>query len=144
MSNKVYIASYNILLDNVNPALNSAFLLQSVGREIKIRSISVTWRLFNETTGAVIPWRSCTNHTFTLRVNPLRPEVGNPFLPDTGTVPERNIYIFEPGTFYYDCFYMENELYFTLNVTNLIAATNNVRQNISIIIETEENTMFQQ
>jgi hypothetical protein len=142
MSNKVYIASYNLLLDNVNPALNSEFTLQSVGREIKIRSIAVTWRMFNETTGLVIPFDNCVNHTFTLRVNPLRPEIGHPFWPNSGTVPGRNIYIMGPGAYYFDCFYIANELYFTLNVTNLIAATDNVRQNISVIVETEEKTIF--
>jgi len=143
MSNRVYIASFNTTLTPATPVLNSTFRIESPGREIKIKSITVTWFMYNTTTLQVMPWRSQVTQSFLLRVNPLQPDIGYAFTPTGGTVPQRNIYISEPAAYHFDGFFMANELRFELSIFNH-PATENVIHRLSVIVETEEQTMFNQ
>lgn len=143
MANRVYIASFNTTLTPASSVLNSQFRIESPGREIKIRSITVTWWMYDITAIALIPWRSNTTQNFLLRVNPVQPDIGYAFTPTGGTAPQRNIFIFEPGTFHFDGFFCANELRFELNITNSPAA-NDIIHRVTIIVETEEQAMFNQ
>lgn len=90
-----------------------------------------------------MPWRSQTTQSFLLRVNPLQPEIGYAFTPTGGTTPARNIFIFEPASYHFDGFFMSNELRFELNVTNS-PAVDQIIHRITIIVDTEEQTIFNQ
>lgn len=90
-----------------------------------------------------MPWRSQSTQSFLLRVNPVQPDIGYAFAPTGGTAPQRNVYIFEPAALHFDGFFASNELRFELNVTNS-PAVDDIIHRISIIVETEEQTVFNQ
>jgi hypothetical protein len=73
----------------------------------------------------------------------LQPDIGYAFTPTGGTTPARNIFIFEPASYHFDGFFMANELRFELNVTNS-PAVDQIIHRITIIVDTEEQTMFNQ
>jgi len=97
--------------------------------------------MYDTTTLAVLPWRSQNTQSFSLRVNPLQPDIGYAFTPMGGTIPQRNIYISEPIAYYFDSFFIANELRFELSIFNH-PAINNVIHRLSVIVETEEQTMY--
>lgn len=143
MSNRVYIASFNTTLTPATPVLDSIFRIESPGREIKIKSITVTWRMYDTTTLQILPWRVETTQSFILRVNPLQQDIGYAFTHTGGTVPQRIINITEPASYHFDGFFIANELRLELSIFNH-PATNNVIHMLSVIVETEEQTMFNQ
>lgn len=148
MSNKVYTAAYSITL-GAGLTFVSNFSIQSVGREISIKSISTDWRITDALTGAVLPWRTISDQIFTLIIgnfglNPV--QIASNFRQISGTAPAFNgntFRITEPRQITFNSFFVPNELPLSLQINNLNVANDYVHD-VSIIIETQEETMFRQ
>lgn len=143
--NRVFTANYALTIA-AGATLTSNFSIQSVGREIQIRSITVDWQIMNTLTGAIIPWRSVTDQLLNLIIGNfgLTPiQIGSAFLQTGGTGPAFNgntFRITEPRQILFNSFFIANELPLSLQVNNLAAAERD--HNISVIIETSEKTLF--
>lgn len=145
-ANNVYTAAYSFTL-NGGLTFVSNFSIQSVGREIWIKSIAVDWNITDTITGVKIPWRTVTDQILTLIVGDfgLNPQqIAKSFRQTGGTPPAFNgntFRISEPQQLKFNSFFVSNELPLSLQINNLNAA--NARDhNISILIETQEKTMF--
>ena len=144
--NKVYTALYSFTL-NSGLTFTSNFSIQSVGREISVRSISLDWQITNSVTGVKIPWRTVTDQVLNLIIGNfgLTPvSIASSFKQTGGTAPSFNgttFRISEPKQLIFNSFFVANELPFSLQINNLSAA-NNFGHDVSIMIETDEKTMF--
>jgi len=145
-ANNVYTAAYSFTL-NAGLTFVSNFSIQSVGREIWIKSIAVDWNITDTITGIKIPWRTVTDQILTLIVGNfgLNPQQIAKSFRQTGGVPPafsgNTFRISEPQQLKFDSFFVSNELPLSLQINNLNAASDR-DHNISILIETQEKTMF--
>jgi hypothetical protein len=142
MANKVYTASWQEVI-NAGISFASNFSIQSVGREIKIRSIFLSWSILDTVTGLQVPWRVSGGHQMLLTLANTGPLIGNAFriIGGGGPYAQGNIIrITEPGQILFDAFYVANEVLITLQLNNLSAVI--CQHDVTLIIETEEKTMF--
>lgn len=142
MANKVYIASFNATLNTITPALNSSWVLQSPGREIRLKSVTLTWSIKELLNNYNVPWESCTDQNLLLRIGMFQPDIGYAVENIVGTIPQRNIYISEPTVMHFNSFFVVNTMNFEINVTNLSVLNIPHQHSITILIETSEKTIF--
>lgn len=141
-SNKVYSCNYSTLV-NAGNTFVSTLLLQSVGRQIKIKSISLDWQMINNTTGQYISPEQNTTQGLRLTIDPGTTKIASPFIvganPPTTNGTQLIMYI--PGQKQFDCFFIVDNINLTLQIDN-VSAADNYLHDVCIIVETEEQTNF--
>jgi hypothetical protein len=143
MPNRVYTAIYSEVLA---PGFNfiSTFQILSPGRELRIRSISLDWMITNPITNIKVPVGINTEQYLKLTVGNYLNDIANGFINITNP-PDFNgraIEIYEPTQLFFDSFFITNSLPFILQIQNNNAANDFINQ-VTIIVETEENPMYQ-
>ena len=142
MSNIAYSASWSLNVAAVSSAQSNLSIL-SAGRDIKIKSAYIGIQISDLVTGLKIPWENTTEDSITVTIGVGAP-IALPFRAVGGSTPIFNggqIYIYEPGQYFFDAFYISNECFVNMQVDNLALINNHVYQ-ISLIIETEQKTKF--
>lgn len=140
-SNKVYSGTWHVAVGAAGTETIN-FNVQSVGREIKILSLTYLLRIFNAAFTVQYDWQTFPGqNTLTVANDPTNrichsfnaPSVAPAFM---GSYIE----IFEPGHFHFDGFFVANNL-----PLNLFFYNGDIDQRdfyTTVIIETEEKTMF--
>jgi len=139
--NKVYTASWQA---TVNAGLNfvSNFAINSVGREIKLKSILIDLEIIDVATGSIVPIAVTTGHAIILTLQNTGPVIANAFIVSSGAPYAMGniIRLSYPGQYQFDCFYVQNNLNLTLQIDNFSAGQ--AMYNAGVIIETQEKTVF--
>lgn len=147
MSNKVSDIHFAFSLAT-NATSTKTFTLQSVGREMRIRSILFDVFAVQPLAAPGIyyrPWENMTDQSFVLVVGQAGDNIAHAFtniigggLASTG----ERFWITRPGQYFFNSFFAKNELSFALSVVN--KNVNTWDYDINIVVETEEETMFVQ
>lgn len=142
MSNKVYTATWEETV-NAGITYESNFNIDSPGKEIKIKSIALTWRIEEIATGILIPTDTTTDQRLYLMVGQANKKIASDFVYITGIPLYKAdiIRIFKPMQYFFDSFFITNNLLFRLQINNLSAAQK--KHIVSLIVETEEKQMYQ-
>jgi len=142
MSYKVYSAQWNLSIAAAGSA-TAGFNIQSVGREIKIKSITLEWYIAQNGVNTPIPWRSVVNQSIYLQVGGFANKFASAFDGLTGSLPSANGYYLvmtEPGQLFFDSFFVPNNLPLQFTINNFAAFI--ADHFVNITVETEEHTMF--
>jgi len=142
MSNKVYTAQWNLSIAAAGSA-TAGFNIQSVGREIKIKSITLEWYMAQNGVNTPIPWRTTTTESIVLYVGGFGNKFASSYDNLTGALVASNGYqvvITEPKQLFFDSFFVPNNLQFSFVINNFAAFI--VDHLVCITVETEEHTMF--
>ena len=142
MSNRVYTAKWNTTVAAVGSA-SAQFSIQSVGREIKIKSINLAWYMADQATNTPLPWRITTTQSIVLYAGNFVNRFAQAFDNLVAVLPASNGLEFimtEPGQKFFDSFFVPNNLPLYWNINNFAAGP--VDHFVSVTIETEEKTMF--
>jgi len=142
MSLSVYSAQWNASIVAAGSA-SSTFNIQSVGREIKIRSITLAWYPARQGTNVPIPWRSMVDESIYLQIGGSANKFAAPFDNITGVNPSSNgnyIVMTEPGQLIFDSFWTPNNLPLFLTINNFAAFA--IDNFVSVSVEIEQRTMF--
>lgn len=142
MSNKAYSAQWNITIAAAGSG-GSVFSIRSVGREIKIKSVTLAWYMAEQGTNLPKPWRSTTDQSIYMQLGASNNKLASPFEYVSGSIPSANgnyLVMTEPGQLLLDSFFVPNEvnIYFTINNFSAVG----VNHFVNITVETEEHTMF--
>lgn len=142
MSNRVYSAQFNISVP-ANGNGGSSFSIQSVGREISIKSVFLAWYIAVNATGLPKPWRSVADQSIYLQIGSINNKLAAPFRYVSGSLPSANgnyLVMTEPGQLVFNSFFVPNDVAVFFTINNFTAAI--VDHFVNITIETEEKTMF--
>lgn len=139
-SNKVYSGTWHVSIP-VGGWSDNNFLIQSVGREMKIKSIALFLAIYEIGLTARHDWRTMLSRIqLTTADQPER--VCHSF--NTGAVLPaymgNSIEIYEPGQYKFDSFFVVNRLLFNMWIFNNDATDREFWY--SIVVETEEKTIF--
>jgi len=141
MSYKVYTATWQEVV-NAGLSFASHFSIQSVGREIKIRSILISWQIRDLVAGVMVNYRTTPLHSLLFTLANTGPLIADTFRITSGPPYAMGniIQIYDPGQYVFDAFFVSNEVLLTLQLGNV--SPNQAQYDVSLIIETEEKTMF--
>jgi len=141
-SNKAYSGSWQtVIAAGFN--FGSNFSIQSVGREIKLKSIFISWNILDTVTGLNVAWRNTPFHNYILTLANTGPVIAEGFRQISGTAAYASgniIEIREPGQVMFDGFFISNELLLNIVINNLSA--NACQYDTTVVIETEQKTIF--
>jgi len=140
MSNKVYSGVWHNTLA-FNGVANIDFSLQSVGREIKIKSIALTCDVFEPGLTRRYDWQTMLSF---LRLT-IASGSESPTYAFNGAgfaYMGKNIEIYQPFQYFFDSFYIANKLDMNLFIVNCEGAGLNREFWNTVVIETEEKTIF--
>lgn len=121
---------------------NTQFELQSNNREIKIKSIAINTQF--TAAGLIIPEESNTLIDWTLAIGSANTQIALPFVNIAGVVPISNgdrIYFYRSGQQLFDSFFVKNKAVFNLTCMN--NSPDAASLSFSIVVETEENIIYQ-
>lgn len=143
-TNKIYTGQLGLSIVGVG-AISGTFQLLSVGRSMKIKSITVDFNVFDNISSRIIPFERLTEAQLLINVGSILSSEGNIASPvnypaavcfdTTG----KGFNITRPCQLIFNSFYVENRLPITYQITNYIG---NKTFMLSFLIETEEKTIF--
>lgn len=140
MANKVYSGVWHNTLA-FGAVANLDFTLQSVGRQIKIKSIALTLDVFEPGMTRRYDWQTMLSFVrLTIADGPQSPT--HSFVGAGYTYTGKNIEIYQPFQYFFDSFYIANQLDMNLFIVNCEGAGLTREFWTAIIIETEEDTIF--
>ena len=140
MANRVYTAYWETLIAAAGQ-LQENFDLVSNLREIKVKSLTWTFQIFDNVTTKVVPWRNAPDHQYNLLMD--KPGMGQPFTFVSGSGFQANgnfIYLFEPGNYVFDALFFKNSISCQLNYRNRSANACYFASTVTIV--TEENVEY--
>jgi hypothetical protein len=120
----------------------SAFDIDSANREMKIKSLFWSLMITDTATGKKIDYITTLEHLFSLYI--FANAAAAPFTYVSGqTFSDNGNYLISwfPGQYFFDSFFIKNNLSFQLNIRNKSAIQ--VMYDTSVIVETEENITYQ-
>jgi hypothetical protein len=138
MANKVYSGVWHNTLA-FNAVANIDFSLQSVGRNIKIKSVALTLDVFEPGMTRRYDWQTMLSF---VRLT-LASGSQSPTYPFTGlgyTYMGKNLEIYQPMQYFFDSFFIANQLDMNLFIVNCEGAGLTREFWTTVIIETEEET----
>lgn len=140
--NKVYSGTWHTTLAAA-ATLNTDFSIQSEGRAIKIKSIALTLGVFDPGLTRKYDWAAILSRITLTISSGTNQTVCYPFTAPV-VAPAymgNNIEIFEPFQYFFDGFFVPNELPMNLFIYNADGAVREFWTTITI--ETEESAMFE-
>lgn len=142
MSNIVYSATYDETVLNGIP-FQSDFEILSPGRNIQLKSITLTHKIVNATLDTIYPLESNVDQFLWLLVGNYTNMIANAFsnISDPPSNAGNLMIITQPQQYFFDSFFINNRIPLTLYIRNGNAA--GVRRHlVSIIIETTEKIIY--
>lgn len=142
-TNKVYSCVWSDVVVLSGAGYASNVRIQSVGRIMKIKSITLEWMAYNNTTGLYVSTSNTTDQALQLIADPGGNKIAHAFL--IGANPPSNngdqLRWYRPGQWLFDSFFINNDILFSMQISNADAA-NDYTHNVALIVETEEKTVF--
>ena len=143
MKNRVFTAYWNPTLAPA-ATLAAQFQILSNYRNIKLKSLMLSWWMRNTTVGNIVMPQNNTNQNMSLTIGAVGTKIADAFQSTGGTAPTttgNEIYIFEPGQWLFDSFFINNSVGFNLAIQNNDGA-NTFLHFLNIVCETEESIIY--
>jgi len=114
---KVYTSSFNYAL-GAGLGNFSNFRIDNFSRELQLKSITINWRIVNNTNNQVLPFDSPGLIKFALQIGDLNTKISSDFVPNLGVAPVFNgvfLQFYQPGQYLFNSFFIKNSMKCCLN-----------------------------